>query len=106
MPTAPPIACRCGGKRTNGVCDRCGPRKRSDWRSSDLYRTKRWQDRRLCQLMAEPTCVECAKQGLVRVATVADHVTPWDGNEDEFWHGALQSMCASCHGIKSASERK
>jgi hypothetical protein len=37
------------------------------------------------------------KQGLVEVATVADHVIPHKGNWDSFWRGGLQSLCKFHH---------
>jgi hypothetical protein len=39
----------------------------------------------------------CAKRGLVVPATIADHVTPHNGNWQEFINGKLQSLCNDCH---------
>jgi hypothetical protein len=43
--------------------------------------------------------------GIVTIATVADHVEPHRGNMDLFWHGPLQSLCATHHsGAKQSAE--
>jgi hypothetical protein len=39
----------------------------------------------------------CLRQGVYTAATVADHVTPHKGDATLFWHGKLQSLCASHH---------
>lgn len=111
MPNAPPIACRCGARRQAGQpCAKCGMGKRKTpakggWQSSPLYRTARWQKRREAQLIADPLCTECSKEGRCVAATVADHIVPWT-TEEEFWEGELQSLCFTHHGRKSQGERK
>jgi len=62
-----------------------------------LYATKEWRQRSRKQLRDHPLCVMCADQGWVTPATVADHIKPHKGNADEFYHGALQSLCAHHH---------
>jgi 5-methylcytosine-specific restriction protein A len=64
---------------------------------SKLYNNRRWHLRRKQQLQAHPLCVMCADAGRVTAATVADHITPHDGDLDLFWYGALQSLCDPCH---------
>jgi hypothetical protein len=39
----------------------------------------------------------CEKAGRLTPATVADHIERHNGDYDRFWHGRLQSLCASCH---------
>jgi 5-methylcytosine-specific restriction endonuclease McrA len=62
---------------------------------------------RLAQLAAHPLCCLCAKLGIVRAATVVDHIEPHKGNEELFFAAAnLQSMCKPCHdGAKQELER-
>lgn len=64
---------------------------------SHLYNTRRWRAHRAQQLRTHPLCVLCAKEGIVSVATVADHVAPHKGDLELFWRGKLQSLCALCH---------
>jgi len=72
-----------------------------------LYKTSRWQKLREQQLRHHPLCLMCQARGEVTPATVADHVTPHRGDKRLFFHGALQSLCASCHSsAKQAEERR
>jgi 5-methylcytosine-specific restriction protein A len=51
----------------------------------------------LLQLQSEPLCASCLQRGIVRAATVADHVVPHNGDRASFLLGKLQSLCAECH---------
>ena len=66
-----------------------------------LYKRKSWLERRRRQLMKQPLCEECMKRGRVSLATVADHVEDHKGDLSLFLHGELQSLCFSCHSIKT-----
>ena len=71
------------------------------------YWTQRWRAKARAQLRAQPCCAECAKRGMVTVATVCDHVIPHRGDPDLFWQGEVQSLCATCHSsTKQAEERR
>ena len=49
--------------------------------------------------------MECTKQGLIREATVVDHITPHKGNKDIFWDESNhQSLCIRCHNKKTATK--
>jgi len=64
-----------------------------------------WQKRRKHQFVIEPFCCVCTAQGrLSVVATEVDHVEPHRGNWMSFRLGAVQSLCASCHGHKKFEE--
>jgi len=55
------------------------------------------------RLRDEPLCRHCKSAGLVRIATVVDHITPLDkgGTDDD---DNVQSLCEPCHRIKTATE--
>lgn len=57
-------------------------------------------------LSREPLCRGCRARGLVRAATVTDHVVPHRGDAAKFWDRTLwQSACAGCHsGVKQQLE--
>ncbi len=80
MPMSPPIACNtpgCGGKRTAGTCDRCGPRKRAPGQprnTSALGYGSDWQRFRETFLAFNPLCADCEAAGLVHPATEVHHV--------------------------------
>jgi 5-methylcytosine-specific restriction enzyme A len=65
-----------------------------------FYGTAYWQRRRSLQLGAEPLCRFCADGGIVRPATVVDHVEPHKGDWNLFVLGELQSLCDDCHNSR------
>lgn len=70
------------------------------------YGSGRWKKRRLLQLAHYPLCEFCREQGRITAATVVDHVKPHRGDDHEFWHGRLQSLCDTCHNaVKQSLER-
>lgn len=82
---------------------------RYDYRTKEAAEYRKWYSlaawrgpngRRAHQLQAEPLCRFCEQRGRVTPASVADHIVPHRGNDEAFWHGALQSLCADCHDIE------
>lgn len=69
-----------------------------------LYKTARWQRKRLLQLSGNPFCARCQMEGTLTPATVADHVKPHRGDEQLFYYGELQSLCAKHHNSDKQSE--
>lgn len=67
-------------------------------------RGEAWQVRRIAQLQSEPLCKHCADLGLVTLANQVDHVRPlWSGPGLDI-DDNLQSLCVTCHAIKTARE--
>lgn len=65
-----------------------------------------WQKARLLYLAEHPLCVECARAGAVRPATVVDHVEPHRGDPVKFWDvGNWQALCKPHHDAKTARGR-
>lgn len=69
------------------------------------YHSVRWRKARLIQLMSEPLCRICMNDDRVTAAEMVDHIVPvrlgggfWDESN-------YQSLCNSCHAVKSAKER-
>jgi hypothetical protein len=58
------------------------------------------------QPAAEPLCATCLPEGRITPATDADHVIPHRGDQDLFWQGELQSLCAACHSLRKQSQEK
>jgi len=70
-----------------------------------LYRTGQWRALRRQQLTAKPFCAECLKAGRYTPASEVDHIVPHRNDERLFFDPMnLQSLCSSCHSIKTARE--
>lgn len=64
---------------------------------------RRWRKLRDAYLAEHPLCEICESKGRLVAATLVDHIQPIRlGGEDE-WRN-LQSLCASCHAKKTATE--
>lgn len=50
----------------------------------------------------------CQASGLVRAATVVDHITPVTGPDDPTFYqeGAHQALCETCHNRKRQQEKR
>lgn len=70
-------------------------RRSTPWRA--WYKTPRWRNLREAQLYQQPLCQMCLEDEVVEAATVCDHITPHRGNEELFWSGPFQSLCAHHH---------
>ena len=96
---------------SGGYCDAHKP-KDSDRRSEEsrawrwMYSTDEWtQDIRPMQLLREPFCRECSRNGLRVRATDVDHIEPHRGDWSKFTdRNNLQSLCHACHSRKTAEE--
>jgi 5-methylcytosine-specific restriction protein A len=106
MPSAPPSACTCGGKRTNGVCDRCGPKKRpTDQRQHAAARgyDYQWQKFREQYLAYHPLCVDCQKAGAIAGATDIHHIRKLKDRPDlKYDEGNLMPLCKMHHDKRTA----
>ena len=100
-----PVACKCGGKRVDGRCDKCG----TSWQSKEcrskwawMYRTAAWQEMRLSVLSDEPLCRACDAMGRAESAIDVDHIVDHRGDWARFLdRGNLQPLCKACHGTKT-----
>lgn len=69
-----------------------------------LMNSSRWQTLRVEQLIRQPECEQCAKEGRVTLAQCVHHITPVEsGRTDQecehlaFSPSNLMSLCYSCH---------
>lgn len=76
-----------------------GKRRSMPWNDDprSWYQLEVWRKRRRFQLMQHPVCAMCAANGLVTPATIADHITPHNGDWILFLTAPLQSLCKPCH---------
>ncbi len=112
MPGYPCRPCNYPGCRvlTEDGTSRCQTHKVKPWAKSSQgtprLTGRRAVERRQRWLTLHPMCAHCHAQTPRQLvpATEVDHVVPLarNGRDDE---SNFQSLCATCHGIKSARER-
>lgn len=108
MPIAAPRPCSHTGCRALATAGgRCADHQREVWHKKPAA-TKRVTGRRLQAMRAalfadNPLCVECARLGLVTLATQRDHIKPLgEGGADD--SSNVQGLCDACHEVKSLAE--
>lgn len=110
---APLRPCRhagCPVLTREGWCDRHRPthqrRESADWH--DWYSLPIWRKRlRPTQLIREPFCRDCAREGVRTPAEIVDHITPHRGRWKLFTDPEnLQSLCKHHHDQKTMREQR
>lgn len=99
----------CAELTRDGWCPRHKPKhqRRFSAEYHGWYRLPIWtDDLRPAQLLREPFCRECARQGIRTRATVVDHIRPFRGDWTLFVNPANhQSLCKHHHDQKTAREQ-
>lgn len=72
--------------------------------TKSFYNTPQWRFARKRQLIENPLCAECLKEGKPIKAKIVDHIIPVKQGGDKYAPSNLQSLCWSCHSRKSAKE--
>ena len=99
----------CSALTREGYCPKHKPARAPRRASAEYhswYSLPIWtEDLRPGQLLREPFCRECARQGLRTPATDVDHVRDHRGDWALFTdRDNLQSLCHSCHSRKTMRE--
>lgn len=70
---------------------------------AERQRGRRAVAQRLRRLRSEPLCRDCAAKGIVRAATVPDHIVPLikGGSDDDT---NIRCLCADCHLARTAEQ--
>lgn len=74
--------------------------------NSAFYNSRAWRNLRKSFLDANPLCVECERNDMITVATVADHIKPITKGGERLDVNNLQAMCKKHHDSKSANESR
>jgi 5-methylcytosine-specific restriction protein A len=123
MPTIPKftkcltLGCREERSKFNAYCMSHGGRDTYDhkrYNSSekrkaglDKYTSSQWRKLRQIQLSKHPLCAACLSEGRITSALHIDHLFPWSQlGEDAFYINVFQSLCHSCHSIKTTLEQR
>ena len=72
--------------------------------NSKLYSTSAWKKQRVAQLSQQPLCAGCLCGGKVVQAQHIDHVFPHRQSDVKFKRNIFQSLCQSCHTLKTQME--
>jgi 5-methylcytosine-specific restriction protein A len=107
MPSAPPQACPCGGRRVNGRCDRCGPKGRARDRERGTAAQRgydyQWQKFRERYLAEHPLCMDCNAEGMTTAATDVHHKQKLRDRPDlKYEYDNLLALCSACHDYRTA----
>lgn len=70
-----------------------------------FYRTGAWRRVRNDYITRSPLCEHCAQGGRVMVGTIVDHIAERRDGGDSFDQKNMQTLCASCHQLKTNQER-
>lgn len=83
-----------------GRCQRhARQRERATHRNRSIYNSKRWKMLRRRRLFLDPLC-SCGE-----IATDVDHITPIEEGGEPFGLENTQSLCKSCHSVKTRREQ-
>lgn len=114
MPTKPLKPCAVSGcpNLTSGTyCEKHRKERNIQYsrfnRDAELnrfYKSKEWRDLRRSYLDRHPLCAMCLKEGRYTIATIVDHIVPIRQGGARLDTNNLQSLCHSCHTIKSNEE--
>lgn len=75
--------------------------------NSHIYNSQRWRNLRNAHIIKEPLCAHCLRYEIITPAVVVDHVIEIsDDPSRAFDPTNLQSLCASCHQVKTLEEKK
>ena len=92
----------------DGWCPKHKPKqqRRASAAYHSWYSLPIWtDDLRPAQLLREPFCCACARQGIRTLATDVDHIRDHKGDWALFIDRAnLESLCHSCHSRKTMQE--
>ncbi len=84
-------------------------KKKHDRRPSSFRRgyDRVWRRLRDSHKTENPLCLHCIQKGFVTVAREIDHIIPFDGLNDPLRldPSNLQSLCRSCHAIKTHKDK-
>ena len=104
------LSCKQPRIKGSGYCEQHSKQvETSDTRkeSNAAYQNAAWRRVRQVQLSTDPLCQACRHRGKITAAEHVDHVFPWRiVGHDSFTRNILQSLCESCHSLKTSLERR
>jgi 5-methylcytosine-specific restriction endonuclease McrA len=106
MPEAPPSRCSepsCYELTASGRCEQHQRKpwanKSKAWGSGSTRKHRKWRADRLAE---EPQCRRCGARTNLQV----DHIVPLSEGGSRWDPANAQTLCADCHDVKSAEDRR
>ena len=92
----------------HGGRDTHRPEKSEDRQEfNSMYSDSAWRKLRQTQLSRQPLCQGCMMDKRIESASEVDHVFSWSHiGKQAFFNNKFQSLCKSCHTLKTGLERK
>lgn len=78
----------------------------SNTKSDFNYQCRKWRNTSINFRIKNPLCIQCELKGIIKPATVTDHIKPITQGGDPWDFENMQPLCDSCHNKKSRSEQK
>ena len=72
--------------------------------NSNFYNSRQWRRLRQYIMQMNPLCKHCEDKGLIKAGECIDHIIPIRLGGDKLNTDNLQTLCNSCHAIKSGKE--
>lgn len=72
----------------------------------NIYNTSQWKKVRKARLLLNPLCQHHERDGLVCAAQHVDHIIEIIDGGNPYDLKNTQSLCQSCHNVKTASEKR
>lgn len=66
----------------------------------------RWYRVRRSYIIKHPLCEKCSLLGRTVMAAIVDHIVPLSAGGPKYDHSNLQSLCRSCHALKTAEDAR
>lgn len=106
MPVSPPTRCGEPGCYELTTQGRCEQHQRKAWANRSTAwgsgSTRKWRTHRAEQLKREPACRWCGSRNDLQV----DHIRPLSEQGSKWDADNLQTLCTSCHEVKSDQDRR
>jgi 5-methylcytosine-specific restriction endonuclease McrA len=116
MSRRPPHLCTCGKIVAHG--ERCSCQIAATRARNARHDARRpsarergydgeWRKARAEYLTMHPHCRECATHGVIRPATLVDHIKPHRGDKRLFWSRTnWQPLCTPCHSREKQRQER
>ena len=96
-----------GGPAPRRTTARRGRMTDEEFKRDAWYSSQSWTQLRRAFIARNPLCRICTDNGFIRHADVVDHIVERSDDDSKRlnWDN-LQSLCHSCHNIKTAEEKR